>query len=233
MVTVGDHILLDLLFAITGLALLFLMLLIFFRFYNTLREKHIQRITKVFNKYLVSYLLDDPASLDKSIQRIKKFSKRKTHKNILINQLLLLNHNFSGVTAQRVSNLYVDLDLYKASYHKLKSWKWHQKVRGMYELSTLEYEPAFEDIAQLIYHSKGEVRRNARVSLVKIRKKEALMTLKDINGSVSTWTFINILSILKRNPVKLTDEELTLLKSAKNEYIRSLTTKLEQTVYVQ
>lgn len=69
--------------------------------------------------------------------------------------------------------------------------------------------------------------------MVKVKKKEALLTLKDLEGSMWQWTFINIIATLKRNPIKLTEEELNVLRNAKNTYVQALAAELENTVYVQ
>lgn len=69
--------------------------------------------------------------------------------------------------------------------------------------------------------------------MVKVKKKEALLTLKDLERSMSQWTFINIIATLKRNPIKLTEEELNVLRNAMNTYVQALAAELENTVYVQ
>ncbi|SFT39496.1 hypothetical protein SAMN05216474_0316 [Lishizhenia tianjinensis] len=233
MVVNTDSILLLIVGLTLGSALVVFLLIVSIKFYFIERDKHIKQLTNVLEDCLVDFLLHENEIADRAFARIQKLMKSKTNQNITIELLLNLNHNFSGVYAEKAYDLYEALALQEVSMAKLKSRKWHQKIRGMYELSTLEYEEAFDAIAAYINHPNDDVKRNARVSLVKIKRKEALIALKDLEGSMSLWTFINIIATLKRNPVKLSELELSSLKEAKNTYIKELANELETTVYVQ
>lgn len=233
MVILSDDILVVLILGCLSLSGLILLLTIYYkiRFYN--RDKRQQRITKVFNKFLVNYMIGNEQESALAASKIKQFAYSRETKNILIKQLIVLHHNFSGQYTQKIYNLYRDLQLCQVSLKKLNRWGWEHKVRGMYELSMLEFAPAFDKIAKLIYHRNGEVRRNARVAIVKLKKKEGLLLLKDLKGSLSPWTFINITAILKRTPVKLEKAEIDQLKLAKNDFVKQLAIPLEKTVYVK
>lgn len=229
----NDRLLLVLVLICLGLALFVLVLTLVLHAINGLRDKSKVKLTERLEDLLTDFLSTDE-NLSKSIAlEIKGLTRSKRKKNILIDLLLKLCHNFSGYHGDRTYDLYENLGLHRFSLQKLKSRKWHQKVRGMYELSTLEYEESFDEIAKFINHPVGAVRRNARIALIKVRKKKALMALKDLKGSMSTWTYINIIATLKRNPVKLSEEEMHALKNAENKYIRLLSKELESTVYVR
>ena len=197
------------------------------------RDRHVARLTEVLEDLLTTYLLEDGKDALAALEQIENTTRSKRNKNILINLLIQLNHNFSGTYSDKVFKLYHRRKLYRLSLAKLKKRRKYVKIRGMYELSTLEYDQAFDQIASYLSHSDSEVRRNVKISLIKLRKKEALMKLKDDEGALSLWTFINILATLKRNPIKLKSEELAALKTANNKYIRELSQELESTVYVK
>lgn len=233
MVMNSDHILLLLVISSTLMAFLVFLVVLGVKFYYVEKEKHIKKLTKVLESCFVDYLLGKEDEEQRAFGRIKKLALSKTNRNIMIELLLNLNHNFSGFYADKAYDLYEELELHKMSLKKLKDRRWHAKIRGMYELSSLEYEEAFDEIAKYINHKHDDVKRNARVSLVKVKKKEALLTLKDLEGSMSQWTFINIIATLKRTPIKLSEEELNVLRNAKNTYVQALAAELENTVYVQ
>ena len=234
MVVLDDDILIILIAVFATSAFIISVIAISFTAHYKLKDRMIKRLSHIFERYLVTYLLGSPEKAQKAASKIKELAfKSRRNQNLLIELLLNLTHNFSGLYADKVYDLYEELELYKVSFSKLRNINWHYKVRGIYELSTLEYEEAFDDISKLITHSNMDVRRNTKIALVKVQKKEALITLKDLDGSMSTWTFINIISTLKRNPVKLTENELMALKTAKNQYIQSFANELETTVYVQ
>lgn len=197
------------------------------------KHRRIEEVGSIFHDHLTSYLLCDEAEAQRAFAEIQQLARGKKNKRILIDQLIELSHNFSGRYNDEVFRLYEKMGLQRISLAKLKSQRWDLKVRAMYELSSLEYDAAFDEISKYINHKNGEVRRNARVSLIKVRKKEALMMLKDLEGNVSKWTIINILATLKRNPTKLTEEEIHVLKNAKNFHIRELAKELETIAYVQ
>ncbi|MCB0686250.1 MAG: hypothetical protein KDC53_06990 [Saprospiraceae bacterium] len=233
MVTLNETWIIGLIIVCSTLSVLMLIVVFLLKFINTYQSNHALRIKHLLHQLLVDYLLGDSLERKQIIEKIQRLNKSRFNKKILIDELLILTNNFSGIYAARVFQLYKDLQLNELSLNKLRNPIWHQKLRGMYELSTLEYSEAFDEISDLIYHPHGEVRRNARVSLIKLKKKDALMTLKDLEGSMSQWTYVSIIAILKQNPIKLTGDEIRRLKSAQNPYVKTLAYDLEQFAYAQ
>ncbi len=233
MVAAEDYGLVILVIVSLSLAVFIFLLTLFGKFYFLSKHRRIEDTTAMLQDHLTSYLMEEETAALVAFREIQQLTSRKKNKRILIDLLIELNHNFSGKYGDEALRLYEKLELHRISLAKLKSPRWDAKVRGMYELSSLEYDAAFDEISKYINHKRGEVRRNARVSLIKVRKKEALMMLKDLNGSLSKWTFINILATLKRNPTKLSEEEIKALKTAKNYHVRELAKELENIVYVQ
>ena len=231
MVIFSDNIILFIVVIITTmvLVLLFLLLILKKHFINQDREN--KKIKNSINEILVSYLHNNETnSFD--LETIKTLFKRKKEKEILIQQLLVMNHNFSGIYSDKVFQLYKELELYTISYKKIRRYSWYIKIQGMYELSTLQYDNSYVEICMLINHKNDRVKQNVLISMIKLRKIEALLTLKDMELPMSEWTFIIILGILKREPIKITREEFDQLNSCQSQFIRKLSNKLMKVKYV-
>lgn len=233
MVIIRDEILFWIVIAIGSLALGVLLFTIIFKVIVSRWDNYIEKLTSKIENTLVDFLVNENDQSQKALTNIKKFSTFQRSQSILIDLLLKLNHNFSGVYDDKIYDLYETLELHKVALAKLRSRKWDEKVRGIYELSTLEYEEAFDEITKYINHKRPSVKRSARVAIVKIKKKEGLFILNNLEGKMSYWTYINVVATLKRHPVKLTDEEIDIIKSSKNKYMHILVKELENSVYVQ
>jgi len=225
----ADTILLWILTLILSTVAIILLAILSARIYNTVSDKKAEKLKFSYQRHLVIYLTEEGESSKRSsdkIQRLAKSSVKK--KNLLLDALLDLNHNFSGEYSTKVNELYYTLALHKISYRKLQNPFWFRKIKGIYELSSMKYSEAYDRILPLTNHRNPNVRRAARVATVKLNQKQGLIDLKDTPGQISKWTQICIISILKREPVKLSDAEILLLKKGSNKYINELGNELEQ-----
>ena len=213
MVIFSDNSILLIVIVCTSMVFVLSLLLLFIKEYHINQKRKNAKITNSLHACLVNYLLGDNETSANALETIKT--------------------NFSGIYADKVFSIYKELELYTISYEKLRRSSWHSKIQGMYELSTLEYDDAYDEISTLLNHKNDNVKRNARVSVVQLRKNKAFLTLKDIEGNMSRWTFINILAILKRTPMKLTKGELAQLQADQNPYMRELASELVKVNYVQ
>ncbi len=202
------------------------------RIYNRINDKKKKRLTAIYHKYLVNYLTETGEKSQKASQKIQQLTRsNKKNKMILLKSLLDLNYNFSGGYSTKTNELYHTLQLYSFSREKLKSPFWSKKVKGVYELSSMEDTDSYDMILPLSNHRNPNVRRAARVALVTLNKKQGLLDLKDTYGEISKWTQICIISILKREPTKLSETEINLLKMGDNKYINELGTELDKLNY--
>lgn len=233
MEVVSDKILIIIVLILLLATVLMFLIIVISKVHYALKDQRKQQIARELNSLITSYLDKSEVDKDHLIKSFQLLVQSNRSKAILIDQLMVLNNNFSGEYANLVKEIYHRLKLFEFSIVKMNSNLWYRKIKGMNELSAFEYEPAFDGISTLIYHPIGEVRRNARVSLVRLKKKEALFTLKDLRGSMTQWTTLNIISVLKREPIKLTKEEMNLLYAAKNDYIRLLATEIDKSAHVQ
>lgn len=213
------------------LAFLIFIVLLFTRLWYYRSDRRGAEMKSKIHQILDQYL-NEEVSLEDTLSAMSGFSKRNAHHDLWIDAFIVITDQFSGVYMDKVFQLYQDSGLYKRSLRKLKSSGKDTRVRAMHELSMLEYKPAYDLIIVYMNSRSSEIRRNARVALVKLKKKQGLLELRNVRGNISDWTAINIMSTLKRHPMKLNEEELNLLKNAENQYVRRLTYELENTVYV-
>lgn len=228
---INDSLIIGIICGFLVAASIILILILFSRIILNLRDRKRQKYLDFIQTFLTEYLLSTEVKTERSVQKIKRLTRTRYTKSLLIDQLIDLNDHFSGIYNEKVYDLYDLLELSKHSLRLFNSNLWHIKIRGIYELSTLNHEESYEKILQYINHRDEDIRRNARVAIVKLRKKEALMQLKDMEGKMSQWTIINILNILKRSPIKLTTEELEALKKARNISFKELVPEIEKTSY--
>ncbi|WP_421872204.1 hypothetical protein [Marinoscillum sp.] len=224
-----DAFILNVISLIAILAVIFLLIILYTRANHVIDKRWKNNLRGLFQTLLASYVNTNRESETEKIKkRIIKLTKTRERKQILLEEVADLYDNFSGVCSHRAIELYNDLSLYNLSLAKLRSSRWHKKMEGIVELSTMGYKKASDLIVPLLYHQNQDVRRTAKVALVELKKSKALDDIAKLPTEMSDWTSLSIIAILNRNPVKLSKAELERLKLSPSDSMRSLASHLEK-----
>lgn len=113
----------------------------------------------------------DTVELDIDAFRLREFRK-KGNKQILIDRLISYRKGFSGSTGALLRRLYLELDLDKVSFKKMKRSQWNTKVRGIRELTDMDISISDVNILPLTNSKRNELRSEARNAYIKLSKNE-------------------------------------------------------------
>lgn len=226
---IDDVFLLRTIFVLSGLALTFLVFIFYVRFDYVQERRWRKSIRSLCQQLLARYVnLHKEEEVARVRQRIKKVANSPEKRQILLEEIIDLYNNFNGIASDRVKTLYKEMRLYEISVRKVKSLIWHENIEGIVELSLMNYSKGAKYIRPLLHHPNIEVRRKAKIAIVELNKIEGLKELVDLPGEMSEWTYLSILSILKRTHNKISPEDLRQLKDAESANIRSLADHLEK-----
>lgn len=184
-----------------------------------------------FQSVLITILakaVNYPARKQKFIKKIEKLVTKQWQRELMLDELVMMCYSFTGVYQQRAQELYDYFEMEKLSMDKLKSRKWHRVIEGMIELSIVGGEDMYKTVMPLLEHPNPHVKRQAKIAVVEIGRIKGLLAMETKIGMMSKWTFISILSILHRNPFKLTTQQVNRLKSSKNPGMRKLSNHLDK-----
>ena len=247
-----DVLLLRTIYVLVGFAVLFLLFIFYVRF-SYVRERRWRRSVRslcqqLLARYVNLHEEEEIAAVRKRIKkvanlheeeeiaavrkRIKKVANSPEKRQILLEEVIELYNNFNGVASDRVKKLYKEMRLYELSVRKVESFIWHENIEGIVELSLMNYGKGVKYIRPLLLHSNREVRRKAKIAIVELNKIEGLRELAELPEEMSDWTYLSILSILKRSHSKINTTDLQVLKESESQSIRSLAGHLEKYMLV-
>lgn len=220
-ISTSDYWIVWLILSISVLTLLVLCVILIHRIRFILFDLRFRKFQSVLNG-LLSKVINRYDQKEKYLTKIKAIVNSRWKKDLLLDQLVVMCYNFSGIYAVRSREVFDHFQLRQDCLKKLKSSKWNKIVEGIIELSIMDEKDGYELIEPLLDHDNYQVRKQAKIAIVEIDKIEGLMKMESRIGIMSRWTFISILSILHRNPFKLSQSNLDLLKQSKNPSTRRL-----------
>ncbi|MBO9634572.1 MAG: HEAT repeat domain-containing protein [Chitinophagaceae bacterium] len=134
---------------------------------------------------------------DELQQKCKEAYNRK----VIIDELVLARKNLAGQAAEIIEQLYTSLQLQLDSEHKLHSYKWFKKAKGIQELSFMSQRRYWKDIYKLTNHSNEYVRMEAQSGIVRLVGFIGLRFLNSATYQISEWQQVNLLYLLESLPI--------------------------------
>ena len=167
---------------------------------------------KKFDKWrLISDLLirkavfydDDEIQDDKLIPvttRAEKLMQDKHFRKLLVNEIMSAKKNISGISADNLKHLYVQLGLEKYALNNLNSSRWYIKAKAVQELTIMDMSEFFDQIYSYTDDKNDLVRMEAQSALVQFKGFDGLRFLDTITSPISNWQQIKLLQQLSHLP---------------------------------
>lgn len=141
---------------------------------------------------------DEPSIIP--LEDFKKTPFKSTFgKQALINRIISFRKNFKGSIAIYLRQLYIDLELDKESFKKMKSSRWDKKVVALVELTNLDMSIADVNILPLTNSKNGELRSEARHAYIKLSKNEPFKFFDVVSEPLLMWDQIELFKIITTN----------------------------------
>lgn len=215
--------------SILSFALVFLLTIIYIRLRYVSGRKWKASVRDLYQTLLAQYV--NASSLEESNKvknRIIKLSNNNPKKEILLQELMSLVDNFKGTVVEKAQELYKALDLHKLSLKKLENQRWYVKIDGITQLSLMGYQDCFQQLTALLEYPEPNVRRHAKIAIVELHKVKGLKEVSKLASPLSEWSFISMLSILHKHPLKIRKKDMEELATVENENIVRLAQKLQE-----
>jgi hypothetical protein len=173
------------------------------------RDNEIQRIKDERESLLIRILFDENskelnndllASLNEFKSKEKRIHlrkrKRKLLRQMMIDEMLNMKKNLSGVGVEDLYRLYELLGLQEDSYQKLISKKYQLIVMGIRELSEMNCHIHYRFIYRCTNHIQEDVRIEAQVAVVRLFGVKGLRFLSRVTYPISEWQQMTLLHLL-------------------------------------
>ena len=178
------------------------------------KEHFFSSYQKKIEAYLIEYVYhqNERNSNDKHKkifpkEIIKGLSSRLKRK-VILSTMIKLKAEVSGEMSAPIQKLFQETKLFDFAKNKLDSDKWHIVALGIKTLSTFKVFSVSNEVMRHVNHKRVEVRREAQLYFVNLFEFKGLDFLNKINGSLSEWDQIQLLTVLN----KFEDQKITGVK---------------------
>ncbi len=122
--------------------------------------------------------------------------KKKYVRQFVTEHLINFKKSVAGYLSDNVVRLYEQTGLKKDSEAKMKSFRWHLRSRGIYELYMMQQRESLSDILDYTNSNNEYVRMEAQTALVGFDGFKGLVFLNTLNYPLYEWQQIKLLEQL-------------------------------------
>jgi hypothetical protein len=177
------------------------------RYKNHKIDKKLQKIIPIIDELILNnIILNDDLSKDLEDGEVpkaiplydfqKKPFKSEFGKQALIDRIISIRKNFKGTMAFYLRQLYIDLELDKESFKKMRSSKWDKKVVALIELTAMDMSIADVNILPLTNSKNSELKSAARHAYIKLSKNEPFKFFDVVTEPLLLWDQIELFKII-------------------------------------
>ncbi len=204
---------------VTGLFVMVGLFFFFMLFFSRLKGIRQEKIKKLYEEKIHQMLFEflfNNAEVSDIINSsfYKAHFKKPLYKRVFVNCIKELHYNYSGEYSAKLELFLVESGLVKYLLNKLNSRKWYVVVEGIRDLSTLNYQPAYERIQKLQTGKNILVKEEILLAVIKLKGIAEAIKYTDSKMYLNDWLQSNILFVVKKNKIPPPDNLRLLLKSS-------------------
>lgn len=132
----------------------------------------------------------DPVALS------NKIYKKPFVRQILIDTLIQYRKNFRGEVGELLRKLYVDMELQKDSFAKMKTVRWERKIKAVMELTQMDISISDVTILPLTNSSNPSLRAAARNAYIQLSKNEPFKFFDVATEPLLPWDQLEMFKII-------------------------------------
>ena len=159
------------------------------------RIDHLLTENVVLNDGILMELPLDQIDVDFSDFKAPLFKKRWV-RQALIDRMISYKRNFTGAIGDLLRIVYMELELDKDSFRKLKSPRWDRKVQALVELTSMDMSIADVNVLPLTNSKTRELRAAARHAYIKLSKNEPFKFFDVATEPLLMWDQIELFKII-------------------------------------
>jgi hypothetical protein len=122
--------------------------------------------------------------------------KKPWVRQILIDTLVQYRKNFSGEVGLLLRKMYLDMELQRDSFAKMKSVRWERKIKGMLELTNMDVLISDAMILPLTNSRNPSLRVAARNAYIQLSKNEPFKFFDIATEPILPWDQLDMFRII-------------------------------------
>ncbi|WP_114790567.1 HEAT repeat domain-containing protein [Niabella yanshanensis] len=218
--------------AFFGILTLILVGMIYLFLYTKKKRFRVKEIiTDQLNDWISEQMAMEEAHASATLPDFSVHFKKKYVRQFVTDNLINFKKSVAGHLSDSVVHLYEHTGLKKDSEAKMKSFRWHLRSRGIYELYMMQQRESLSDILDYTNSDNDFVRMEAQTAIVGLDGFKGLIFLNALNYPLHEWQQIKLLQQLD----SFNSEEmphLPLWLQSANSYVVHFALKLTE-VYQQ
>lgn len=167
-------------------------------------DKLRQELKEKYQTKLMDYLFDTENSRE-IVERINSVARDSFKRVILADEMKDLMVNLSGDAADKLRNLFYEINLDIDSEMKVFSSKWHVKVKGFRELAFMNIKRVNKEIIKCLHHRNPIVRMEAQLALVRLNDEDRFSFLDHITRPFTLWEQVNVHEMIVAHNLTIPD----------------------------
>ena len=192
---------------IFGIALLLLLpLIVFSKLYISYRNERYSRLFKKYSRYAIRFVMNELT--DAKIDELKKI-KSRFHRKVMIAVLIAIDAAENKEVSGGIRKFYLELKLNEDSIKKLRKG-WHQKIRGIRELSHMRVKSENKRILDFLQKPNEILRIESQVGLIKLLPFVPFAFLDSQEKPFTVWEQINVFDLIRKNRIEIPEFHLWL-----------------------
>jgi len=147
----------------------------------------------VIYQELILKSLEGEVVTEEKFKKIRKICNNRFKRNILIDQIIDVALMMPEDALSKLRKLYFDLKLINDTKRKLRSLKWHNKIKAMKELAHLDIGEYNQKIMKHINSKNDILRMEAQIAMVRLsNESNAFSFLENLIHPFSVWEQITL-----------------------------------------
>lgn len=137
----------------------------------------------------------DEIEFDPKVMNDKIF-KKPWVRQALIDILVLYRKNFRGEVGELLRKFYIDMNLSKDSFDKMKSVRWEKKIKAVTELTQMDIQISDVTILPLTNSTNPSLRSAARNAYIQLSKNEPFKFFDIATEPILPWDQLELFKII-------------------------------------
>ncbi len=150
------------------------------------KYKKISRLKERYQSAILDYLYEEDID-GTSIQLIEEEATTNFNRRILIDEMIDLSVNIKGGVAERLRELYYMLSLNEDTMQKVRSRRWHIRIKGFRESSFMSIDEARPFLIKNLDSKNNVVRSEAQLALVRLNEDDPYGFLDYLQRPFTLW----------------------------------------------
>ncbi len=215
----------DLTLLFVSIAVVYFMAIFFFKKRISKIARKTKQLKNEFSPMISEFIfLEADATKDEKSKNvslkveIRELLKNNFNRKTVAEILLDLRKDVSGSAQKQLFELYKDLGLHKASYKKLRSWRWETISQGIRELTKMQVAESYSFITRFINDKRGTIRKQAEIAVVTLKPEGLNYFLDTTKHRISEWQQLKLMEVLA-NKENYIPPSFKVWLTSKNKYV--------------